>query len=607
MRKFSQSRWIALVGNPNAGKSAVFHALTGMYVEVSNYPGTTVDVHRAAYGGDLLIDTPGIYGLSMLNDEERVAREIILQADCVVNVVDAVRLQRDLFLTLQLVDLGVPMVLALNMMDELEQAGMKIDMAKLSNLLGIPVVPLVAIRGEGIDQLRTELARPRRGRRDPWLQTQLDQLHRQCPAIRSPREALLVLEGDPVFTERYGVKPDCKERIYMARRRRVDRLVGQCVQWTHGQVPKRPLLDRLLTQPATGFPLLLVALGLLYYLVGVVVAQGAVDFLQEKVFQGIYEPWMASHVHQLVSPQSLLGKLLVGPYGVLTTAVTYLFGLLLPLVIGFQLVLGLLEDSGYLPRVAVLADRALTKLGLNGKAVIPLLLGFGCVTMALISTRILNSRREQTIATILLCLAIPCSSTLGIIIIMLVPLGLRAVLFYLGLSTAIFLLAGAVLAWRLPGRSTHLLIDLPPLRWPRIWNVLQKATHRSLAFLRDAGPLFLLAMLLISLLDWLGLMSLLEWLLSPITTRWLMLPKESTVPLILGLLRRDFGAVGLYSLQLSPGQQLVAVITITFFVPCLASMLVLFKERGTRQGSLIFLGTLGTAILLGGLVAHLVL
>lgn len=593
------------MGNPNAGKSVVFNSLTGMYVDVSNYPGTTVDVHWGRLGKDLLIDTPGIYGVSMFNDEEEVARRIILEADCIINVVDGVRLHKDLFLTLQLIDLGLPMVVALNMMDELQKCRMQIDIEKLETLLGVPVIPMVAVRGQGLDKLKDAIRHPRRGLVDPWLRSQLVHLHREHAAIGSPREALLVLENDPELTRKYNVYPKIRERIYGARRRRADWIVEQCVRKLPDRKKERRWLERLLTQPLTGFPLFILIMVILYFIVGVLVAQLLVGFLEEGLFQGVYEPWISSLVSRMLPQASIFAQLLVGPFGALTMAVTYLFGLLLPLVLGFHLSVGFLEDSGYLPRVAVLADRGLNKIGLNGKAVIPLLLGFGCVTMALVSTRILGSKREQTIATALLCLVIPCSSQMGIIMIMLASLGLRAMLFYLLLMLLVFILAGLLLSWFLPGRSTQLFIDLPPLRWPRFSNVLKKALSRSVSFLKDAGPLFLAASLLIGGLEWMGLLPWLERLFAPLTVSWLLLPKETTVPFIMGLLRRDLGAAGLYSLDLSPQQMLVSLTTITFFVPCIASMLVLFKERGVKQGVCIFIGTLASALLLGGLVARL--
>ena len=595
------SRQVVLVGNPNTGKSVLFNALTGLYVEVSNYPGTTVDVATGRLGDRTVVDTPGVYGVSSFNDEERVARDVILQAGLVVNVVDATHLDRDLFLTLQLIDLGKPVVVALNMVDEAERLGERIDHRKLGESLGVPVIPTIAVKGKGVDELKASLEEARRGRTDADLERELAPLI----ALGIPRtEALLILEDDPVIAARHGIAPrGLRDELYRRRRERVTALVGQVRKETSSRFSPADLLARLTIRPTTGLPILALVLVALYYLIGVLAAQVVVNFTEKTVMRGYYEPFMRRLVGTVVPPASPLGTILTGEFGVLTMTVTYLVGLLLPLVVAFYLGMSIMEDTGYLPRVATLADRILVRLGLNGRAVIPLILGFGCVTMAAITTRLLGSSRERTIAVALLGLAIPCSAQLGVIAGLLTGAGPLALLVYIAVMFAVFGVVGAVLDRLLPGRSTDLLIDLPPLRLPSPENVLTKTWGKSLMFIREAGPLFFYGALFIGFLQVTGALPHIEAFFAPLTVGWLHLPRQAADAFIMGIIRRDFGAAGLYGLPLAPVQKVVAAVTITLFVPCIASVTVIYKERGPREASVLWLASWVLAFGLGGLVS----
>lgn len=594
---------IVLAGNPNCGKSVLFHRLTGVYVEVSNYPGTTVEVFNGRLGRDLVIDTPGIYGVSSFNDEERVTRDIVLQADLVINVVDAVHLERDLFLTLQLIDMGLPMVVALNMMDEAEKRNLALDVPGLENLLGVPVVPTVAVTGRGIDRLRGSLLRARVGRPDTVVVAHLESL---ADKVKNRPEALLILEGDPMAAGRHGLAPmNGREELYRRRRQRADAIVDEVVSQRLRRTGPAWDLGGVMVRPLTGIPILLFILFGIYQLVGVFIAQTVVSVTEETVMQGWYEPLVRGLLTPWVSRVPPLATILIGEFGVLTMTVTYILGLLLPLVAGFYLVLGIMEDSGYLPRLATLADRTLTGIGLNGRAVIPFILGLGCVTMATITTRILGTRRERTIATFLLALAVPCSAQLAVITAMAAPLGPLYLVAYVLAILTVFAVVGTLLSKILPGTSTDLFIDLPPLRFPRPRNVLEKTWTRAWMFVREAGPLFFYGALVIGILQVTGVLDWLQGLLAPLTTGWLGLPREASTAFVMGIVRRDFGAAGLYALNLTPFQSLVSLVTITLFVPCIASMLVIVKERGRRDGLLIWLATFLIAFLVGGLVARI--
>ncbi|OIQ60407.1 ferrous iron transport protein B [Moorella thermoacetica] len=598
-------RKIVLAGNPNVGKSVFFNAFTGLYVDVSNFPGTTLEISHARVGSDFILDTPGVYGVSSFNDEEKVARDVILGADIVINVVNAVHLERDLFLTQQIIDMGIPMIVALNMVDEATRQGITIDIKELERLLGVPVIPTVAVKGQGLKEVKQAVAHAQRGNSLPELEEMLPLLQQKT---HSQAEALLILEGDPYVAARHHVKPiDRQEEIYLARRRRVDAIVAAVVKETSTGASWGTRLSRWMMQPLTGIPILVATLWLLYEFIGVFIAQTVVGITEDGLMKGYYEPFIRNLISPWLPPTSVPGALLIGEFGILTMTVTYVLGLLLPLVLGFYLGLSTLEDSGYLPRIAVLVDRVLMRLGLNGRGIIPIILGFGCVTAATITTRLLGSIRERRIATFLLAMAIPCSAQLAVITSMLVRLGHGYTILYVILIGSILVLTGTALNWLLPGQPSDLFIDLPPLRWPQPVNILKKTATRASSFIQEAAPLFAGGALLIGILQVTGLLAALQNLLAPVTVNWLQLPKEAATAFIMGFVRRDFGAAGLYSLPLTPAQSLVALTTITIFVPCIASALVIFKERGWREGVIIWPTILLLAFFIGGVISHILI
>ncbi len=595
------ARKIVLAGNPNVGKSVFFNALTGLYVDVSNYPGTTLDISHGRFGRDVVIDTPGVYGISSFNDEEKIARDIILGADVVINIVDAVHLERDLFLTRQVIDTGVPVIVALNMVDEAERQGREVDAGLLAGLLGVPVIPTVAIRKTGIDELKDKIGTARPGVIDPEL---MEKLVRRNPGI-SQGEALLILEGDPVIACRHGLEPGGdREEVYLKRRAEVNRIVARAVRQTGKGTGFAAALGSLMIQPLTGIPILAVFLYGMYKFIGVFIAGTVVGFTEKFLMQGKYEPFITWLVGHYIPQHSALGTILIGEFGVLTMTVTYILGLLLPLVVGFYLALSAFEDSGYLPRIAALSDRAMSGIGLNGRAIIPIILGFGCVTLATIVTRLLGSVRERRIAIFLLGLAIPCSAQLAVIAGLISKMsGIYIALYSLVIFT-VLALVGTLLNRILPGQSTDLLIDLPPLRMPRVGNVLKKTVTKSYHFLVEATPLFAGGALLIGILQVTGMLEVLQKMLEPLTVGWLGLPKQTATVFIMGFVRRDFGAAGLATMHLTQMQAVVGLITITLFVPCIASTLVIFKERGRREALIMWPSILGLAFLIGGSIAQ---
>lgn len=595
------SRKIVLAGNPNVGKSVFFGTFTGVYTEVSNFPGTTVDISHGKYGKDVVLDTPGVYGISSFNEEERVARDVILSADVIVNVVDAVHLERDLFLTLQIIDTGVPMIVALNMMDDATKKGIAVDRELLSHLLGVPVIGTSAALGIGVEEVKESIDLACPGLIEPQMKAQLDKL---LPAAVTQGDALLVLEDDPHVAERHNMALGKKrEEIYARRRERVNDLVRHVVTERAKGMQFSTRLGRWMLSPLTGVPILAVVLSVMYWLIGVFIAQDVVELTEGVVMQGYYEPWIRSLVEPLVPADTVIGAFLIGEFGLLTMTVTYVFGLLLPLVLGFYFVLSVMEDSGYLPRLATLVDRLMVAIGLNGRAIIPIILGFGCVTMATITTRLMAAERERTIVTALLGLAIPCSAQFGVIAALMATLPPVYAGLYIFVMVLIFGIAGKVLHHALPGAPSDLLIDLPPIRLPQAKNVWTKMTSKSIAFLKEATPIFALGALLITALEQSNLLTAIQSAMAPVTEGLLHLPREAANVFIMGMIRRDFGAAGLADMVLTDSQLTIALVVITLFVPCIASILMMVKERGKKEGIAIWLGSWVVAFSVGAMLA----
>ncbi|MFB6153516.1 MAG: ferrous iron transport protein B [Halodesulfurarchaeum sp.] len=608
---------VALVGAPNVGKSVIFNALADAYVDVSNYPGTTVETTLAKADGYALTDTPGVYGISSFNEEERVTREIVLEADRVVNVVDATHLGRDLFLTLQLLDMGVPTVVALNMMDEAEADGIQIDVEGLESVLGVPVVPTVAVDREGIDDLRERLEEAT-APEETAIHEFFDELPMDLDVSR--RERTLLVEADEQTAAAVAgdersvadggvpnyVDQELREAVYSNRRERIRSILDQVEDTVERGRGWGELISDLMLHPLTGTPIALGVLGLIYFVIGDLVAQRLVDFLEGVLFGEYYNPLVRDVVGGFIPAADWADPirfvLLNGNLGLLTVTVQYVLGVLLPLVIAFYLAIGTLEDSGVLPRLAVLTDRGLSRVGLNGRAIVPMIVGVGCVTMAVITTRMVGSRRERLIATGLLGLAIPCSAQLGVILGLLAGLGLMWWFGYLGILVLVLGVVGVALDQVLPGESQGLVAELPRMRVPRPANILRKTASRTKMFLREAIPLFAATAVAISVLDYAGILRAIERFLGPVTDL-LGMPPDFAQVLILGIIRRDFAAAGMTDLAISPAQTFVGLVVITLFVPCILSMTMIAKERDATTGVIMWVGSWVVAFTVGAILA----
>jgi len=632
---------VILVGNPNVGKSVVFGTLTGRYVNVSNYPGTTVEITRgeARESGAVyeVIDTPGVYSLLPMSEDERVTRDILMREPGarVLQVCDAKNMRRSLMITVQLSEMEVPLVLAVNMADEAREGGVMPRLEFLEERLGVPAVPTVAVRKKGTDRLLSLLDRTTPAAVRVHYGDRIEEAIARMEALL-PREtpvgkralALMLLCGDdslapwlaesvpgPRVREMNAVRNQLTEsvgediayRVNMVRLFWIDRLLGEL-----GREPAPPQgrdfahwFGRLAMDPVYGIPVLAAVLFLAYEFVGVFGAGTLVDLLQEGLFRKWIVPAVAWAMDRVL-PWPIARDFLVGPYGMISMALSYAIAIVLPIVGTFFLGFGILEDSGYLPRLAVMVDKLFKKIGCNGKAVLPMILGLGCDTMATLTTRILETRKERVIVTLLLALGVPCSAQLGVILGMLASVGPAATVTWLALLLGVILLVGYLAAKVIPGESSDFILEIPPIRWPQLGNLAVKTMARIEWYLREAVPLFLVGTLILFVADRMGWLLWIQKAGEPLIVRLLDLPPKTTEAFLIGFLRRDYGAAGLYDMakagMLTHLQIVVSLITITLFIPCLANLLVIVKEHGAKVAAGMALFIFPFAVLVGAVV-----
>jgi ferrous iron transport protein B len=634
---------IALVGHPNVGKSVIFQKLTGQRVIVANYPGTTVEVTRGSLRtlpGTTLVDTPGVVAFPSQSEDEQVTGRVLLYEplEAILQVGDAKNLRRTLNLTIQLAEMGVPLVLALNMMDEADARGVSLSHSLLSEYLGISVVLTTAIRSQGIDELTAALEGKQsstfRMVYPPEIENAIATTSTYLSALQAPIShrslSLLWLSGDAVteswlrenleaekyqelFAQRQMLQLSFVDEISFviqgARLDFIDGILSAVVRDEGGGWRGiSSTLSRLATHPFWGWVILGLVLYALYWFVGVFGAGILVGLFEEGLFGQVINPWVTTQVSRLV-PFPFLADMLVGEFGLWTMGMTYALALIFPIVSTFFLAFGVLEDSGYMPRLAALSNRLFERLGLNGKAVLPMILGLGCVTMATLTTRVLESKRERLLVILLLALAVPCSAQLGVVMGILAGVSFGAVLVWSGVVALVFLAVGWLAARLMPGERTKLLVELPPMRWPVFSNIAVKTLARIEWYLKEVVPLFLLGTFLLFALDRTGILDQIILLGEPLVAGWLGLPPEASAAFLVGFLRRDFGATGLFVMQsqglLTPIQVVVAMVTITLFIPCLASMLMIAKERSWRTAVSMVVLIMPLAFIVGGLLYRL--
>ncbi len=631
---------VFLVGQANVGKSLVFSSLTGKYVTVSNYPGTTVEVLTGKIGDEFVaIDTPGISGVIPKSEDERIAFESIINAndeDVILHVGDAKNLKRTLLLALTLAESSLSFVIDLNMVDEAEKRGIYIDEKKISEILGVPVVKTVATTGAGIDDLKSALRFARKPEfkvvYDPKIEAAIEEVSRLLPDKYQKRKrfvSILLLSSNLSFVDEFLKEESAETRraiksvilktqsqfaepismvIVQTKTEIVERIFNEAVKLKAGL---RQKAVNILTDPAlhpfAGFILILFVLYLLYEFVGVFAAGTVVDFIESTIFGEYVLPFFERIFSAI--PSKFVYDLFMGDYGLISMGLTYAIAIVFPIVTAFFISFSILEDSGYLPRLAVLLNRSFQKLGLNGKAVVPIVLGLGCGTMATMVTRVLDTRREKIIATLLLALGIPCSAQLGVILGFFSVIGFNAFLLFILIIAVQLLIVGYLAARIIPGRSSAFVTEIPPYRIPQVTNIARKTYYRAKWYVKEAVPLFLIGTLILFVFDRIGVLQIIESIASPVVKGFLGLPPKAAETFILGFLRRDYGAAGLFTLfekgMMDKLQAFVSMVVITLFIPCLANLLMIIKERGPKIAAAITVFVFSYAFFAGGVINYL--
>jgi ferrous iron transport protein B len=630
---------VALIGNPNVGKSVLFGLLTGRYATVSNYPGTTVEISQGNISLDgkthLLVDTPGVNSLLPMSEDEQVTRDILLRErpSKVIQVGDSKNLKRTLSITIQLAEMGLPTILTLNMEDEARDRGITIDTARLGELIGTQVVSTVAPERRGLKELRAAVASEATCppllniRYAEVIEEYIAKVSEHLPQAPISRRSLavMILSGDETLREWLtgNLEAETVDHIEALRAEcamRFQRPVGAAVNEARmraaGEMAEKVLeraeatggsvarfLGRASMHPVWGLPVLLVVLYGLYEFVGVLGADILVGLVEETLF-GEYVNPMSTKVVETVVPFQFFRDMLVGEYGVISMAVTYAVGIILPITTTFFIAFSILEDSGYLPRLAIMSNRIFNIMGLSGKAVLPMVLGLGCGTMAVMTTRVLETRRDRIIATFLLALAVPCAAQLGVIMGIIGGLSAKALAIWIAAIVGILFFTGWLAAKIVKGDQSDFLLEIPPIRMPAFRNIYLKTVNRVVWYLKEAVPLFIYGTLALFVLDKLALLGVIENLFSPVIVGILGLPEKATEAFLIGFFRRDYGAAGLYSMSedglLTPVQTLVSLVTLTLFVPCLAHFFMMIKERGMRLALTIFFVVIPIAVTVGG-------
>jgi ferrous iron transport protein B len=624
------------------GKSVIFGLLTGKYVTVSNYPGTTVEVTSGNISLDgkrlVLIDTPGVNSLVPMSEDEKVTRDILL-SECpsaVVQVGDAKNLKRTLLITLQIAEMGLPMTLDLNMIDEAMDKGITIDVDILKGLLGIDIVSTIAPQKKGIKELREAMLSPQRAAvrlsYGPIIEEYISKISRLLPQTGLSKRsiAVMILSEDESLkdwlhanvrsrdlAEIEHLRHECllkakESPAYLINKKRIEVSEEIALKVVKKTVPSGGALLNFIgnasMHPVYGIPVLIVVLYGLYEFVGVLGAGVLVDFVQNVIFGHYINP-MATKVVETLIPVPIIQELLVGEYGLVTVALTYAIAIILPITVTFFIAFAILEDSGYLPRLAIMSNRVFNMIGLNGKAVLPMVLGLGCGTMAVMTSRILETKRDRIITTFLLALAIPCSAQLGVILGILGSLSIWATVIWSSSILVVLFVSGFFASKLVSGERTEFFLEIPPIRMPNLMNIVVKTVGRVEWYLKEAVPLFILGTFILFMLHKLNLLTLLEKAASPVVVNLLHLPPKTTASFILGFLRRDYGAAGLFEMaqhgELTPVQAVVSLVTITLFLPCLASFFMIVKERGLKTTLWIVGIVFPAAFLYGGLLSWL--
>ncbi|MGA1823170.1 MAG: FeoB small GTPase domain-containing protein [bacterium] len=565
---------ILLMGNPNVGKSVVFSRLTGIKVISSNYPGTTVEYTKGSmkYLDKRVdvIDVPGTYSLNPSCEAERVALKLVPEGDLIINVIDATNLERNLYLTFELIERQKPMVVVLNMWDDAQHRGIIIDVEQLEAFLRVPVIPIVAITGEGISDLVSRL-----------------------PEAAAPK-----------------IHHHTKDEKWAD----IGALTQKVQRVTHHHHTLLQRFEDLSIHPFTGIIIALIVAWLTFWIVRFV-GEGLINAAMDPLFSGFLRPYLMKLSASLGSSgflhEILIGKLIHGQidftqsFGLLTTGFYVPFVMVLPYVLSFYFMLGFLEDLGYLPRIAVLADNFMHKIGLHGYAIIPTILAFGCSVPGIMATRILEDRRAKFITATLLMVGIPCMSQTAVTIGLVGKFGDRYILLIFSVLFLIWVSLGLFLNRFLKGDTPEILLEIPHYHFPQITALLKKLWMRIKGFLLEAIPIVLLGVLFVNILFHFGIMNCIAKLSQPIITDIMGLPGEVSLPLIIGFLRKDVAVGMLAPLNLNIKQLVIACTILSIYFPCIATFTILLKEIGFKDTAKAAVLMILLAIVTGGLMNFL--
>jgi len=563
---------ILLMGNPNVGKSALFSRLTGTHIIASNYPGTTVGFTKGylKLGEEQaeLIDVPGSYTLEPCSKAEEVAVEMLKEGDLVINVVDATNLERNLNLTLQLLERQTPVIVALNMWDDTRHRGINIDVAKLEKLLGVPVVPTVGVTGQ-----------------------QIRELVRRLPEAKVSENARKYSNSD----ERWA---------------RVGEIVSQVQSLSHRHHRWYEHLEDASSHRVGGIVIALLVLFATFWFVRFV-GEGIINYVAGPLFEWLWTPLLAKLSLALGSGgfwhNILIGNLIGGEidyfqsFGLLSTGLYIPLAAVLPYIAAFYLALGILEDVGYLPRLAVLMDTIMHRLGLHGYAIVPTILGLGCNVPGIMATRILESRKQRFIVATLISIAVPCAALQAMIIGLVGQEGVEYVVLIYGSLFISWIIIGLILNRAVKGFNPELLVEIPPYRLPP-WRVIgEKLWLRVSAFLKEALPIVLGTVVVVNILYILGVFNAIANIAAPVLTELWGLPKETITALAIGFLRKDVAMGMLVPLALTAKQLVISSTVLAMFFPCVATFVILARELGVRDLLKAVGIMIAAALIMGGL------
>ncbi|MBN2627573.1 MAG: ferrous iron transporter B [Spirochaetales bacterium] len=622
---------ILFTGLPNSGKTHIFNGLTGTYDIEANYAYTTMDfrVKEHEVGGEMwqLTDSPGFHGLFIHSEEELLLRDYIYRErpDILLHCIDSGRLRQGLMLALDLAGLNIPMVIIINHVDNTETRGESILSDRLAEETGVPVVEFdsFSIRekemiGQALKTARSLTPVHLTGGGEEVLGKFLKGLSEPLPYKKA--SALLILQNDPTLKSRdlgitddrlaelrregqnllfTGVKEDFNALVLRDRQQRVDELARISLEkrglWREHLPEKLAALSR---HPLYGLPLLALTL-----IVGYLLVVNLAGFIEGLLTGYIFDPIVVFLTDFI--PYPFLRDMLVGDYGIITLGLIAAIATVLPVLTVFFFFFAVIEDTGYLPNLMVLLRKMGEKLGLSGKSLMPLLLGFGCKTMATLSTKSITSRKEKIIAIFLIGFAIPCSAQMGLNMAILGQAGIAAFLVALVFLIVAETGAGLILNRVLPAQHSFPFIqELPPFRWPRLTALFRKTGHRIMNFLRESLVVFMIAAVCLYILDVTGLLLAMKHIAAPVVVHWLGLPIDMVEGLLLIIARNEAGAGYILRLASDGGltvrQTILAVVLTTMFVPCFANMVAMVRESGRKTGLLMILAINVSSLLLAG-------